>query len=246
MGRRSALPLAPPAPPRRTPPASPEEGTSYQSLQPTCCQRVPTGSFHSRTLGSRRPDHRFRRCSARPHAHTVISSAACTTAPDSRKRHLRPRVVAQLLLRSPAATHHPLCPPGPPAPLGPGVTYAQPVWPLASRESWSLTLLSRHLLKPAREPTRLGNAKDPFHERRANAAACQARSAFRRRIPLNRGSCWRLSRDLEGRHWCFGLAASAQLPTRLHAQALRARPLHLPALTGAPEPRAVRRLLQFP
>jgi hypothetical protein len=63
--------------------------------------------------------------------------------------------------------------------------------------------------------------------RRANAAASQARSAFRRRIPVLHGSCWRLSRDLEGRHWCFGLAASAQLPTRIHAQALRARPLPL-------------------
>jgi hypothetical protein len=30
--------------------------------------------------------------------------ASSTTAPDSRKRHLRPRAVAQLLLRSPAAT----------------------------------------------------------------------------------------------------------------------------------------------
>jgi hypothetical protein len=69
--------------------------------------------------------------------------------------------------------------------------------------------------------------------RRANAAAFQVRSAFRRRIPLTHGSCWRLSRDLEGRHWCFGFAASAQLPTCLHAQALRASPFHLPALTGA-------------
>jgi hypothetical protein len=59
MGRHGPLPLASPAPPRRTAPASPEEGTSYQSLQSTCCQRVPTGSFHSRGLGSRRPDRRF-------------------------------------------------------------------------------------------------------------------------------------------------------------------------------------------
>jgi hypothetical protein len=120
MGRRGSLPLASPAPSRRTPLASPEEGTSYQSLQPTCCQRVPTGSFHSRTLGSRRPDHRFRRCSCRPHAHTIVGSAAFTTAPDSRKRHLRPRVVTQLLLRSPAATFRPPCPPGPPAPFRTG------------------------------------------------------------------------------------------------------------------------------
>jgi len=158
MGRHGPLPLAPPAPPRRTPPASPEEGTSYQSLQPTCCQRVPTGSFHSRTLGSRRPDHRFCCCSARPHAHTIVSSAAFTTAPDSRKRHLRPRVVAQLLLRSPAATHRPLCPPGPPAPFGPGVTYAQPVWPLASREDWSLTL-------PVTSPPRTGPRADSSRQR---------------------------------------------------------------------------------
>jgi hypothetical protein len=159
MGRHGPLPLAPPAPSRRTPPASPEEGTSYQSLQPTCCQRVPTGSVHSRALGSRRPAHRFCRCAARPHAHTIVSSAAFTTAPDSRKRHLRPRVVAQLLLRTPAATFRPPCPSGPPAPLGPGVTYAQPVRPLASREDWSLTL-------PVTSPPRTGPRANPSWQRR--------------------------------------------------------------------------------
>lgn len=64
--------------------------------------------------------------------------------------------------------------------------------------------------------------------RRANAAAFEARSAFRRRIPMRRGSCWRLSHDLSGRHWCLGFAASAQLPTRVHALAMRARPARLP------------------
>jgi len=155
MGRHGPLPLAPPAPPRRAPPASPEEGTSRQSLQPTCCQRVPTGSFHSRTLGSRRPDRRFYRCSARPHAHTVVSSAAFTTAPDSRKRHLRPRVVAHLLLRSPAVTMIRRCPSGPPAPVEPGVTYARPVRTRASREVWSLTL-------PVTPPLRTDPRADPI------------------------------------------------------------------------------------
>jgi hypothetical protein len=76
-------------------------------------------------------------------------------------------------------------------------------------------------------PLRVGSTKDPFHKRRTTAAAFQARSAFRRRIPSARGPCWRLDRGRLGRHWCLGFAASAQLPARVHAQALRARPNHL-------------------
>jgi hypothetical protein len=159
MGRHNPLPLAPPAPPRRTPPASPEEGTSYQSLQPTCCQRVPTGSFHSRAFGSRRPARRFCRCSGRSHAHTIVSSASSTTAPDSRKRHLRPRVVTAVAAALTSRDHDPLCPLGPPAPLGPGVTNARPVRPLASREVWSLTL-------PVTPPLRTGPRANPFWQRR--------------------------------------------------------------------------------
>lgn len=76
-------------------------------------------------------------------------------------------------------------------------------------------------------PIVLGNTKDPFHLRRTTAAAFQARSAFRRRIPLAHGPCWRLDRGRLGRHWCLGFAASTQLPTRVHPQVLRARPNRL-------------------
>ncbi len=95
-------------------------------------------------------------------------------------------------------------------------------------------------------PIRFSNTKSPFHVRRANAAVFQARSAFRQRIPLTHGPCWRLDRGRLGRHWCLGFAASTQLPTRVHPQVLRARPNHHPAFTGAQGPRAVRQLLQCP
>ena len=67
-GCGSPLPATSPRVPRRreAPPALREEGTCCQSLQPTCCQRAPAGSFKSRALGSRRSDHRVRpRCRSR-------------------------------------------------------------------------------------------------------------------------------------------------------------------------------------
>ena len=47
-----------PTPPVRTLLALREQGTCCQSLQPTCCQRAPAGSFNSRASGSHPSDHR--------------------------------------------------------------------------------------------------------------------------------------------------------------------------------------------
>lgn len=45
--------------------------------------------------------------------------------------------------------------------------------------------------------------------------------------PPDPAPCWRLEQRSGSRHWYLGLAASAQLPTRVCAQSLRARPNHL-------------------
>jgi len=68
-----------------------------------------------------------------------------------------------------------------------------------------------------------------------------------------------LGAKLESRHWCLGLAASAQLPTRFYAQVLCARPNHRagysPEISGhvlsvdfynRSDPRAQPRTLQTP
>jgi hypothetical protein len=133
-------------------------------------------------------------------------------------------VAAQSMLRSPAATTIHAAPSGCLAPIEADMTGTGRCRP--KRQPRGLVADAPcHATHPTRlTPTRLGNAKGPFHERRANVTAFRTRSAFHRRIPLLRNSCWRLSRGLMGRHWCLGFAASAQLPTCVHAQALRARP----------------------
>jgi hypothetical protein len=78
------------------------EGTSHQSLQPTCCQRAPVKSSNSRALGSHRHDQRLWFC---PFTRTWVHALEQHHQPlasDSRKRHLRPRVVPRLVPRTPA------------------------------------------------------------------------------------------------------------------------------------------------
>jgi hypothetical protein len=76
-----------------------------------------------------------------PAAQAAVGSASSAPAPDSRKRHLRPRVAAQLLLCLPAVTTIAAALAGCPLPLGsrhdPRLSV---VGPGASRAVWSLTL----------------------------------------------------------------------------------------------------------
>jgi hypothetical protein len=63
----------------------------------------------------------------------------------------------------------------------------------------------------------LGRTKDPFHRQHTNATVSQARSAFRRQIPLGPVPSLALRTRLLGRHWSLGFAAAVQLPTRIHS-----------------------------
>lgn len=79
---------------------------------------------------------------------------------------------------------------------------------------------------PRFHPVWLTSTKDPFHRRRTNVTAFQAQSAFRLRVPSTPLPA-HAGNEGRGRRWYLSFAASAQCPTRAHAQVVRARPNHL-------------------
>jgi hypothetical protein len=102
----------------------------------------PPGPPILEQCGSHRPDRRFRPRPADTHPRTHLGTLPSPTAPDSRKRHLRPQVVPRLASRTPAVTmvqrspargclRHP---------LGPDMTCAEPFGSTTSRVAWPLTL----------------------------------------------------------------------------------------------------------
>jgi hypothetical protein len=142
MGRPSSLLLIVPAPPRRALPAD--------------WKKAPLTNLCSRLVVNEYP--RDPSIPERP-AHTVptdpsvavpsprmpmrgVGPTSSTSAPDSRKRHLRPRAAAHLLLRSLAATMIQRYPSGLSfPPLGRRHDLRRSfVGPTASRVVWSLTL----------------------------------------------------------------------------------------------------------
>jgi hypothetical protein len=91
-----------------------------------------------------------------------------------------------------------------------------------SRVAWPLTLPVMLTSRPG-FPVWSANTKGPFHRRRTNVAASQTQSAFRLRVPSTPPPA-RAGSEGRGRRWYLGFAASAQCPTRVHAQVVRARP----------------------
>jgi hypothetical protein len=134
--------------------------------------------------GSHRSDRRFRPCPADAHPRAHLGTLSSPTAPDSRKRHLRPQVVSRLASRTPAAAMVQRSPARGclRRPHGPDISCTQPFDLGASRVAWPLTPPVMLTVRPG-FPVCPANTKDPFHRRRTNVAASQARSAFRLRVP---------------------------------------------------------------
>jgi hypothetical protein len=86
--------------------ASLEEDASYQLLQPTSCHEHPQGpQLPSLRLSPFRPSRPARHF--RPRANANLDAKPSTTTPDSRCRHLRPRVTTRLTPRRPAVATFP-------------------------------------------------------------------------------------------------------------------------------------------
>jgi hypothetical protein len=91
---------------------------------------------------SHRTDHRFRPCPADAHPRAQLGTLPSPAAPNSRKRHLRPRVVPRLASRTPAMSmvHRSPARGCLRRPHGPDMTYEEPFGSDASRVAWPLTL----------------------------------------------------------------------------------------------------------
>jgi hypothetical protein len=117
-----------------------------------------------RQPGSHRTDRRFRPGPADTHPRAHLGTLSSSTAPDSRKRHLRPHVVPRLASRTPAAAmvHRSPARGCLRRPLGPDMSCTQPFDLGAGRVAWPLTLPVMLTLRPG-FPAWLANTEDPFH-----------------------------------------------------------------------------------
>lgn len=153
------------------------------------------------------------------HACTNVAMASSTGAPDSRKRHLRPQVAPRWVPRTPAVTMIHASPLGAACRRdGTDLTYAGLCGPWRKPRGLITDAPCRTAFACPLAPTWSNSTKGPFHRQRTNATAFRTRSAFHLRVPLCLDPCWRWDLSLESRHWCLGLATSAQLPTRVRAQ----------------------------
>jgi hypothetical protein len=138
-----------------------------------------------------------------------------TVTSDSRKRHLRPRAVTRLV---PLHRWSPFCHRSPRG--APSIVLGQdPRWFVRPRVS----RVARRPTLPVTPASRGGCRRRVVREPRifpaayAKYAVFRIRSAFCRRVLRAAHTRLRGRSRYEDRHWYFGLAASAQLPTRFHA-----------------------------
>jgi hypothetical protein len=105
------------------------------------------------------------------------------------------------------------------------------LYPCTGRTMGSQTLPVAPPLRGSRfRRAGLRRTEDPFHRRHTNAAVSQARSAFRRQIPLSPVPLLALRTLPEGRHWSLGFAAAVQLPTRIHPYRYELGPAQEPVI----------------
>lgn len=182
---------------------------------------APARSSSSRTSGSRRSDHRFQlwALASTPSRGGRLrafhgGAGSPQAAPQLRAR---PRLVPRPWLRP-----FPLSPPG--VPGFPERDPRQPIESYASREHVASDASCR---APELTRTAPGSPKGARAPSTCHAPTCQAfkvRSAFLRQVPATSHLAGARCAAFLSRHWCLRFAASAQLPTCVHARLSRARP----------------------
>jgi hypothetical protein len=139
------------------------------------------------------------------------------------KRHLRPRVVLQLVLQTLAVTMS-MLPRWLPSRERGDITCAWTIEPCTSRMIWSLTPPVTPPSWPSQGPPTLPTSRIHSTSDEPTPLLSRPEAPSTNESHSNHDPCWRLSHDLLGRHWCLGFAASTQLPTCLHPQVLQTRP----------------------
>jgi hypothetical protein len=152
--------------------------------------RAPLETTNSRALSLRFRNLRFRRLPFQQHACTDFGAEPSTKAPDSRERHLRPRVATRWCRMSQPRPWVIRPPFG-----GPTATPWLPARDIirlgAGRKTWSLTLPVALASSCRLSSAGGGKNQGPFPPRHTIAATFQTRSAFRRWIPFAPPFCLR-------------------------------------------------------
>jgi len=218
MGRHATLPSF--VPPRRNAITRLREDASDQHLQPTCCnEHQQNPPIPERCAYASRPS--LPSPSVHQHACAGFGTEPSPRAPNSRERHLRPRVTTWLAPRSPAVVCSRLFPLGA-APISGDGTYP-----------WRSRPRSRSNDLTTDTPC---HASELFGFRRVDLrrqgpfphTAHQPPWLSRPGVTYTDGShpshpLLALRVRLKGRHCCLGFAASAQLPITLSPALQQAR-----------------------
>jgi hypothetical protein len=202
-------------------------------------EKMPRADFCSRLLLSRAPAslqlssvRLAPQCPPRPascHHRRLRASGdprPSTTTPDSRCRHLRPRVTSQLTLRRPAAAAFTV-PRGAPAAAGLGLR------PRCRRSANPVRRLLTPPVAPAAPsgcPAGSSRARIRFAHAPSRARAPRIQGAFHRQVPPSPAPCLRTARGPSGRHRHPDLAAGMGLPTCVHAHSRALDPSTVPAI----------------
>lgn len=200
---------------------------------------MPLADFCSRLLLSREPV-RLQLPSARLAPHRSPRPVSCprrrlrasgdpppsTTTPDSRCRHLRPRVTPQLTLRRPAAAAF-TAPRGAPAGAGLGL---RPRCRRAANPARRLLTPPVAPAAPSGCPAGSPRARIRFACAPPRAQAPRIQGAFHRQVPPSPAPRSRTKRRPSGRHRHPGLAAGMGLPTCVHAHPRALDPSTVPAI----------------
>jgi hypothetical protein len=165
------------------------EDASHQHLQPTCCHE------HRQNP----PILELWACACRPplppppvgqHLRVDVRTEPSTVAPDSRERHLRPRVATWLAPRPPAVASGRLFPLGAIPPLRGRKPTRDVLGHGAGQTTWPLTLPVTPRVSPAHAGSTRG-AKGPFHTRRTNRRSFPDPERLPPMDPIRLTPCWR-------------------------------------------------------
>jgi hypothetical protein len=218
-----------------------QRDASHQFLQPTCCHWHPQDLPALERLALAVVDFCFLLCafdSEPSHGgrHRAFHSSAGSPQAATQLR-ARTRLEPCSWLRP-----FPLSPEG--CSAFPSVTPADLLSPARAEGTWPLTLPVAHFRSPEqhRVHRREPEPFPPATRQRSRLSKLETPSSDRS-LPPHPSP--KLGMWLSGCHWYLRFAASAQLPTCVHARLSRARPTLLPAVTPEERrPHAAHRILQ--